>query len=437
MSLLLPLAAGAGLAHAQTVPCNCQTGATPSTGDSGGITLDGSSIGADSTSVAPRKRKAKADPYGAYGYDDGAFRFRPMLEIGVAASSNANLSPTAPKADVGLRLKPSFAFESDWPRHAWKGSASLDLVNFASTPSANSTTGTAETSFRLDIRHTTHADFSTTASLTQANAGSSEVPGTAIGPRQDVNFAQTASITHDFGGFEGRFKTGLARASFGDVALSGGGTEINADRNYWEPSLSARATLGHEGLPLRPFAEVSYDPRFHDQTVDRNGEQRNSQGFGAALGLDFADGPIWSGEIAGNFIARSFDDPALQTATALGVSGTVTWSPTPLWSIVANSGVALNESEVAGVSATQSWNAGLNATYAWRDNVNFRGGGTLTLADNGSSIDTTVVASLGADWQLNPNMALAGTVQNTWYAPGSGVGAYSEQRAITSIVLRP
>jgi hypothetical protein len=384
-----------------------------------------------------KSKKPKADPYSVYGYDDGAMRLRPTLEVGAVVSSNPALASAGSSVDVGLRLKPSFSFESNWPRHAWRGSLSAEVVKFAATPSANTVTGTADTAFRLDIRHTTHADISAGFSSVETNAGSSEVPGTAIGPRHDTSFNSSIGLTHDFGLLEGEVKTAILHNTYGDVALSGGGTELNADRNYWEPSLTLRGALGHEGNPLRPYVEARYDPRVHDQQIDRNGQQRNSQGGGLALGVMFDDGPMWKGDIGGNFIARSYDDPALKAAFALGLNGSVTWSPTPLWNIVASTGVGLNESEVAGVSATQSWNAGLQANYAWRDNVNFRSGANVTLAASGAALDTTTVASLGADWQLNPNMSLSGTVQNTWFAPGSGAGGYSEQRVMSSVVLKP
>jgi len=435
IAALLLVSACASLAVAQTAPCNCQTG-TAATGDSS--TTDAPTLDIPDAAAAPARKsgKSKVEPYSVSGYDDGAMALRPTLEIGVVASSNAALAAGG-GADVALRLKPSLSFESEWSRHAWRGSMSAELVKFAATPSADSLTGRAETAFRLDILHTTHADFTAGFSTTQTNAGTGEVPGAAVGARRDSSISTSAGVTQDFGFFEGRAKVSVQRNLYGDVALAGGGTETNGDRNYLEPSLSMRGALGHEGNVLRPYVEASYDPRLHDQTIDRNGERRNSQGGSVALGVMFDDGPMWKGDVAGNFIARSYDDPALKTAMALGLNGTVSWSPTPLWNIVASSGVALNESEVAGVSATQSWTAGLQATYAWRDNVNFRSGANVTLAASGAALDTTTVASLGADWQLNPNMSLSGTVQNTWFAPGSGVGGYSEQRVMSSVVLKP
>ena len=379
----------------------------------------------------------KIDPDKATGFDDGAFQLKPSLEIGTVVSDNINLSANNRKADIGLRLKPSLAFQSEWPRHNWRGNISADWVNYLATPSASSLTGSAETSFRLDIRRSTHADFAANASVTSTAAGSSEVPSAAVGSRQDWSLGSSAALNHDFGPMQGQVKFGMTRQVYGDVALSGGGTENNADRNYVEPSLSLRSTWGAPVAVLKPYVELTYDPRIHDKSVDRNGQRRNSQGVGAALGVTLNDGPIWTGDFSANFIARSYDDPALKTAMALGVNGSLTWSPTPLWNVVASSGVSLAESEIANVSATPSWNAGLNASYAMRDNVTLRAGGSATLTKASSGTDATWVASAGAEWQLNPYLSLSGTLQSTWINAATAAASYNEQRASLGMVVRP
>jgi hypothetical protein len=49
---------------------------------------------------------------------------------------------------------------------------------------------------------------------------------------------------------------------------------------------------------LKPFVELTYAPRFHDEKLDRNGLRRNSQGLTASVGVALDHGPIWSGDAA-------------------------------------------------------------------------------------------------------------------------------------------
>ncbi len=386
--------------------------------------------------AVPHRPKAKPDPYEPPGIGDGPVQFHPSLETDGVFSSNVKASSTNPHSDFGLRLAPTLSFATNWSRHEWHGTLTGDFISYANTPSANSYSGSIETGGRVDVRRDTQLDLDASLATNLSTAGDPEVPGSATGPARSWTFNAASGLTHDFGPVSTRVKLGVLRNAYDDVMLSSGGVEANGDRNYWEPSLAVRGTFGTLGARLKPYVELTYDPRFHDQVPDRNGQNRNSQGGGLAVGLSLDDGPIWMGDISANFIARDYDDPALNTAMALGLNGSVTWSPTPLWNIVASSGVALSESEQIGVSATPSWNGGLQIVYAVHENVKLKTGVSVSANSNAGGLDTTTVASLGADWQLNPYLSLSGSLQNTWFTAADGNGNYTDQRMMTGVVLR-
>jgi hypothetical protein len=384
----------------------------------------------------PRRIRRMADPYMPPPMGDGVIDFRASLGVQGVYTSNVKGSAAVPRGDVGLRLTPTLSFGTNWPRHEWHGTLTGDFITYASTPSANAYSGSAATGARIDVRRDTQIDLDASLGTALSTPGDPEVPGTALGAARSWTFDSSGALSHDYGPWAARVKLGLKRNAYDDVALSGGGVEANSDRNYWEPGLALRSSLGSRGARLRPFVEVSYDPRLHDTAVDRNGQNRNSQGGGLAVGLSLDDGPIWMGDISANFIARDYDDPALKTAMALGVNGTLTWSPTPLWNVVATSGVGLGESAQAGVSATPSWNAGLQANYAVRENVRLTGGVNFAASSAAAGLDTTTSVNLGGEWQLNPYLSLSGSLQNTWFRTASGAGDYTEQRVVTGMVLR-
>ena len=388
--------------------------------------------------IAPRKKKSVVDLYAPTGIDTGAIRFFPTLEIGTVASSNVEQSTTNPKFDFGLKLKPSFSFATDWSRHSWTGTASAEILDYLNNPDLSTLTGSASTNFRLDIRHTTHADFAGNIALNNTGLGDSSLPAAALEPRRDKNFGVSADLIHDFGGLEGSVKTALTRSIYDDVPLKVGPPEKNADRNYTEPSLTLRATLGNSVARLRPYAEVQYAPRFHDQIIDDNGQKRDSQGFAGTLGLTLNDDPFWQGDVALAYLVRGYTDPALTTTSALGLRGRLEWSPTPFMKIEAVTGVDLGETANLGVGGTRNWNFGLNASYALRDNFNLLAGIGLDRSDIGTATTTNKTASAGFNWTLNPNMTAAVTYQGNWYDDGTAAGSsnYNEQRLMTSIILK-
>ena len=375
------------------------------------------------------------DPYAAQGVKLGGITLYPTLEAGTLYASNVANASSGARSDIGLYLKPSLRFESDWVRHSWTGQASGDLVAYLENDDLDSNQAEASSKFRLDIRHTTRAEFEASYALDQAGAENSEVPDTAIGNRTSHTLSASAAIIHDFGPLEGRAKFGIERQIFENVALSGGGTEDNSDRNNYTPSATLR--LSYTDPPaLKPFAELTYAPRFHDEKLDRNGLRRDSQGLAASVGVALERGPIWSGEASLVYALRDYEDSALATNDAIGINGNLTWEPTELTSVVMTLATTLNESSSATSSGTKTWSGGVDATHELRENVNLLGGLGLALDKASSGTDKTIISTLGVEWQLNPNLAWTASYDGTWFRGAASSDNYNEQRLMTGIVLR-
>ncbi len=392
----------------------------------------------EATDDAPplRRKTLITDPYAPQGIDAGAVRLFPSLKIGTVITSNVKSSSSDKKSDVGLELKPTLRFASDWSRHSWTGSGTGDFIRYKNEPDLSTMSGSLDTAFRLDIRRTTQAEFAASYALTETSTADSQVPNSAIGPRRNHNYAASAGLTHDFGGLEGSIKTVLARSLYEDVELSGGGKEDNRDRNYWAPTVTLRAGLTDRGPALQPYVEASYQPRIHDQTKDRNGLKRDSQGLALSAGVVLNRGPIWEGDMALTYLVRHYADASLETSQALGAKGRLTWRPTRLATFDTTTAVSLDETATAGVSASKSWSNTLDFTYAIRDNVDVSAGVGYTVQDTGTQFDKTTTAKLGLDWKLNPNMTAGITYQGLWFNSATPNEDYDEQRVLTSIVLQ-
>ena len=395
-----------------------------------------------SLTIAPQKEQAplKAirptlDPYAAPGMKLGGITLYPKLGAGTVYTSNVASSATDARSDVGLSLKPSLRFESDWVRHSWEGQAAGDFTAYLENDNFDSTQIDAGSKFRLDIRHTTRAEFDASYALSQESSADSEVPDTAIGNRTDHMLAANAAIIHDFGGLEGRAKLGIERQIFEDVELSGGGTEDNSDRNNYTPSLALR--LSYTDPPaLKPFVELAYAPRFHDEKLDRNGLRRDSQGVVANLGVALDQGPLWVGEMALVYAMRDYEDSALDTIDAIGINGNLTWNPTDLTSVVMTLATSLDESSSATSSGTKTWSGRIDVAHELRENVILLGGFGVEFEKFSGGTDTTFSSNIGVEWQLNPNLAWTAGYDGTWLEAAESGGNYNEQRLMTGIVLR-
>ncbi len=390
---------------------------------------------ADAEPIRKAKRK-DTDPYAPTGIREGAFTLLPSLEIGVEAHSNVRLVAAGQQSDVALRIKPSLSFASDWSRHSLSGNLTGQWLRYGTATDLSAFTGAANVDFRLDIHRDLHADFKADTAVTQTGLGTSALPATATAPRTDQTSNFSASLADDLGGAVVTGKVALARNTYGDVALSGGGVQSNADLNYYEPSLSLRGSLGQKGSRLLPFAEITYAPRTHDQALDRNGIARNSQGGAVSLGVTLDDGPIWTGEMAVSANYRHYADASLQDDLALGLNGNLTWSPTPFDKATVTAGLTQGETSTVGLAATNNWTAGLELSHSMADNFQLLAGASLGLTSELVGYDKTGSLRAGFEYSFTPDLASRLVAQQTWYVDAPGTNGYSDQSLIASIILR-
>ena len=384
---------------------------------------------------APRRKPVDAAAaYAPTGIRLGGITLYPTLGIGGVATSNVRQSSSAARADVGLRLRPGLTFASDWSRHSWTGAASLDMVRYLNNPSLKTDTANASTALRLDIRHDTRVELDASYARDQTGLENSQIPATAIGTRTDQTFASEASLIHDFGPLEARLKGGVSDHLFGDVALSGGGSENNSDRNFVELSVALRATYTDPPV-FKPYVEVTYDPRIYDQTFDRGGLRRSSQGYAAAAGVVIDRGPIWQGDIALTYLARNYDDPALATANGLGLTGSLTWSPGDLTRIVTSLGTSLSDSVGSTSSASRGWTGRTELMQSLSDNVDGLAGAGVTIEQASGGYDLTYDVGLGLQWKLGPSLVWTAAYDYKWLEASVSSRNYNEHRFTAGLTI--
>jgi hypothetical protein len=384
----------------------------------------------------PRPRKKSTnDPYAPLGVDTGGVIFYPAIEFGTTYSTNASQSATKARAAVGLHLRPSLRWASDWVRHSWEGEASADLVDYLRSGIPAAKQGHLSSRARLDIRHTTRADWQAGYDLQQTGAGNSEIPATAVGDRTDQTFATSVALIHDFGGLEGDLRLGLTRETYGSVKLQGGGSEDNGDRDTVTPSLGLR--LAYSDAPaVKPFIGVEFAPRIHDRKHDRNGLNRNSRGLTFSLGATLLDDPIWQGEAALVYMRRNYSDPTLKANDAVGINGNLTWAPTDITTVMLNAATDLTETSTAGVSGGRTHSVGVSLTQAVRENVDIIAGLGLQFDKTSAGTDKTFTSKLALEWQINPEMVWTASYDGTWLRAASSADNYNEQKISTGIVFR-
>ncbi len=365
------------------------------------------------------------------GMGMGPVKLYGKMETGIVASTNPAKSTTNRKAGIGLRAAPTLRLQSDWSRHDLRAEASGEFIEYPGQSSASSQQATLQSSFRLDIRRTTFANFEAGYDLKRER----DTTTLTTEPRLDQTFAAVAAVTHDFGNLQGSLGLRIKRFIADDVRLANGTTEDNGDRDYIAPEFSARLSL-HPRAPLSPFIETAIDRRYFDDARNRFGNKSNSLGLSTSLGVAFNDSPIWEGSLAATWLWRDFVDSDLASESTLGLTGAMTWRPTDFALLTFTTGVSLDDTREANQTVTRKWTTGLAANYSLSDALSLNANASVEIADGAGPSDLTTEVGIGAEWQANTYVAFALRGENTWFAGGGAGDDYTDQRLIASLILQ-
>ncbi len=386
----------------------------------------------------PTSRRAReTDPFARLGVRAGGFVLYPALEIGGVVTDNVRQDKRKKVADVGLRLEPAFAAESDWVRHSLRIAAAGDFTLYAHEEEFDRMSYNADSRLRLDVRRSTTLTFDGHYDLSQTSSSDVEVPNNAVGQRTDQDFSVRAALAHRFNRLEATVRTGATWQLYGDVDLAGGGVESNSDRNYVQPIAALK--LGYEISPtIIPFVEGGYTPRIHQDRVDRNGFRRDSQGGFLRLGAAINFSEIWEGEAALRVDARNYDDPRLKSQAVVGFDANLAWHPTRLTTVRLTGETGLNESLLEGVAGVPTYDVALELEHALRENLLASSLFGFSYSDYpGSGRDEwTTEYTFDLAYIIRRDMELNWTYEFTWQDSDVPSDGYVENRFTAGVRFR-
>ncbi len=139
------------------------------------------------------------------------------------------------------------------------------------------------------------------------------------------------------------------RTVYQNSLLTDGTSTTNDDRNFNQ--FGGVGRVSYDLLPgVKPFAEIEGDTREHDQLVDRNGYERNSDGGFVKAGSSFELSRILTGEASIGWASRTYQDPRLLPLQGLLTSASLVWAATPLTTAKIFATTSIDETTVPGVS---------------------------------------------------------------------------------------
>jgi len=164
------------------------------------------------------------------------------------------------------------------------------------------------------------------------------------------------------------------------------------------------------------FVQYAANNLDYDQTFDRYGYQRSSDGYDARVGASWIMTGVLTGDLFLQYISQDYDDPRFNTIRGWGIGADLNWTPTELTNVnirFANTPQETTQVNTSGyysslysarVQHELRRNLLLNARLSYTDNDYEYNG-----ADTDSLYETQVTrAGLGLSYLFNRHLYLSG-----------------------------
>jgi hypothetical protein len=374
-----------------------------------------------------RKPAIEEDPFAPTGVRAGAFTFFPAVELTGGFDSNPSHVPGGKDSFLFI-VAPELKVRSDWERHQLNADIKGNYTAYSETFGTNqngSLTGTpnsldrpsldARVNGRLDVTSRSRFDLEGRLLIGTDNPGSPNIQAGLARLPITTTLGGTLGYTQSFNRFELTAKGTVDRSVWQASTLTDGETSSNDDRNFDQFGGSFRAS--YDLKPgIKPFVELGVDTRVHDLTFDRNGEQRDSNGFNAKIGTTFEFTRKLTGEIAVGYLTRQYKDAALTGIGGLTTDVSLVYAATPLTTFTATAKSTVNEVILPGVSGDLARDFGLQVDHSFRRWL-------IGTAKVGYGIDDYVglartdqrwFASVALIYKLNRDLQLKGEIRRDW-----------------------
>jgi hypothetical protein len=259
----------------------------------------------------------------------GGFLFYPSLVAAPFYDSNLFASPADPVSDSGVVFSPRLSAESQFGRHGLNVEIGADRHRYRRQRTEDRTDLFAHADGRLDVSRDMVALATLDAALRHEDRGSPDSPALAAEPVPVGRLGGTATVNRTFNRLGLSLGTGVAWLDYEDVPRIGGGTLDQDFRDHVVYSLGGRASYawspGH-----RIFADLRGNWRRYRNPGPA---PRDSQGFTALTGLEFALTTLLHGEVGLGYFRQDYNSRAIGAVEGPSYLASLIWNATPLMTL--------------------------------------------------------------------------------------------------------
>ena len=383
-----------------------------------------------------RLLRTEADPYAPIGLRLGNINVLPFIGVSGGYDSNPLQSAGRVKGSAFIQGEGGLSAQSDWSRHSLNADIRGTYTEYPDASNANRPDVSARIGARYDVQRDTALDFETRARVSTETLSDINLP---VGVQQrpaTYSYGASSGITQQFGRASVNLRGSVDRNTYDNASL--GSTVVDqSDRN--QTIYALRLRTGYELTPgITPFIDGIIDTRQYDNTLDRNGFRRSSDGLTGRIGSTFDITSTLTGEIAAGVTNRSFNDSRLRTLTSPVLEASLIWSISPLTAMRLRASSAVSDTVTAFSSGIYDRRIQVDVEHALFRNL------TLGFAGEYSNQETqginftqdTYTAGVRADYKLSKEIVFRSSYTFQRLNSSAPGGGYSSNIVMFGIRLQ-
>jgi hypothetical protein len=302
----------------------------------------------DNPGLGQKPVSAHPQDFKPLGVRAGSFMLHPGVELAAEYNDNVLYTQDETISDTIFHVRPYITAQSTWSRHSFTARAAADIARYADYDFRDYEDYFLQLGGTLDVA--SRSVFSYGADWMQLheerNIRSAEQ---GIEPTVFTLLGGYLGYDHTFNRFSIGLLYDFRQMDYDDNINLDGEIIDNQDRDRTNQAFSLR--MGYQfKSDKQAFLTLGWDDTEYDQEFDRNGYYRDSSGWNASAGIDFAFTGVLSGDVYATYRKREFDDPLLQDIDGWGLGAGLHWMPTTLTSVHANVTTSIEDTTQASSS---------------------------------------------------------------------------------------
>ncbi|HSM96181.1 MAG TPA: outer membrane beta-barrel protein [Rhizomicrobium sp.] len=298
--------------------------------------------------------------YNAAGIPVGSFRLYPTLAAGFSADDNI-FRATDATSDTFWTLSPRLDLRSGWLNDSLQLYAQLDHYAYNDNDKESHTNWIVGGAGKVGLAEGSYLSGDAYYYDTHESRISPDLSEAALSPTRYRRAHADATGLVTFNRLALSTTFDYDRYDFDDTKLFGGGFIDNGDRNRDVYQVTGKAS--YELAPNQAiFAQVTYDKRNFDRMLDRNGEDRTSDGYRVDAGAAMMVTPLVQATAYVGYLQQNYAAP-LKDASGFDFNAQVDWFATQLLTLHLTASRTIEDTTIAGASSVDVRAVGASADY--------------------------------------------------------------------------